>query len=35
LQNPLFEKIWQQAVVMSADDEFRFLHKKSLLKQQA
>jgi hypothetical protein len=35
LQNPLFEKIWQQAVAMSADDEFRFLHKKSLLKQQA
>lgn len=35
MQNPMFEKILQQAISMTGDDEFRFLHKKSLLRQQA
>ncbi len=35
LQNPMFEKVLQQAIALSVDDEFAFLNKKSLLKQQA
>ena len=32
LQNPMFEKFLQQAIALSGDEEFAFLHKKSLLK---
>lgn len=35
LLNPMFEKVLQQAIALSGEDEFAFLNKKSLLKQQA